>query len=89
MKSYNVPADVSEKLCAICNGTRSDKCSRDVSKNGYFGYHGSFMCMAEGKGDVSFAKHTTVEEVLSKYPGKYGVTSDYEYLCKDGTRKGR
>ena len=47
------------------------------------------MCMAEGKGDVSFAKHTTVEEVLTKYPGKYGVTSDYEYLCKDGTRKGR
>ncbi|CAH3160550.1 unnamed protein product [Porites evermanni] len=45
------------------------------------------MCMAEGKGDVSFAKHTTVEEVLSKYPGKYGTTSDYEYLCKDGTRK--
>ena len=89
MKSYNVPAEVSEKLCAICNGTRSDKCSRDVSKNGYVGYHGSFMCMAEGKGDVSFAKHTTVDEVLAKYPGKYGATSDYEYLCKDGTRKGR
>ncbi|CAH3160551.1 unnamed protein product [Porites evermanni] len=34
VKSYDVPAEVSDKLCAICNGTGSDKCSRDVSKNG-------------------------------------------------------
>lgn len=73
-------------LCALCNGTGAEKCSKDSSKNGYVGYHGAFKCMAEGKGDVAFVKHTTTEEVVGA--GGYGQVDDYEYLCKDGTRKG-
>ncbi|CAH3029437.1 unnamed protein product [Porites evermanni] len=45
------------------------------------------MCMADGKGDVAFVKHATTKEVVTKDPGKYGAVSDYQYLCKDGTRK--
>ena len=39
--------------------------------------------MDEGVGDVAFVKHTTVME------NKPGMESGYQYLCKDGTRKGR
>lgn len=52
----------------------------------YAGYHGSFKCMADGTGDVGFVKHTTTNEVLAL--GEGGSKDDYEYLCKDGTRKG-
>lgn len=82
VKRFNNSGDIPGNLCALCEGN----CSTDANKNKYVGYHGSFMCMADGKGDVSFAKHTTTEEVLAK--GSYGKLADYEYLCKDGTRKG-
>ena len=37
--------------------------------------------MMDGAGDVAFVKHTTV--------GESGAdASQYEYLCKDGTRSG-
>ena len=38
--------------------------------------------MDEDIGDVAFVKHTTVRE------NKPGMESKYQYLCKDGTRKG-
>ena len=71
-------------LCELCAGTGEDKCSKDASKNKYVGYHGAFMCMGDGKGDVAFVKHTTTQEVVAA--GGYGVVDDYEYLCRDGTR---
>lgn len=43
--------------------------------------------MAERRGDVAFVKHTTVGEVVAK--GGHGKVSDYQYLCKDNTRKGK
>ena len=43
--------------------------------------------MADRRGDVAFVKHTTVQEVVEL--GKHGKTSDYQYLCKDNTRKGK
>jgi len=43
--------------------------------------------MGDGKGDVAFVKHTTTQEVV--HTGGYGEIEDYEYLCKDGTRKGK
>ena len=48
------------------------------------------MCMAEGNEDrVGFLRHDTADSVFAKYPGKYGNISDYELLCKDGTRQGQ
>lgn len=82
VKKYNTSGDIPGNLCALCEGD----CSTDSQKNKYVGYHGSFKCMADGKGDVSFAKHTTTEEVVDT--GGYGNVNDYQYLCKDGSRKG-
>ena len=45
------------------------------------------MCMADGKGDVAFVKHTTTKEVVDK--GGYGTVADYQYLCKEGGREGK
>lgn len=74
-------------LCALCAGSGEYKCSKDSSKNKYVSYHGAFKCMGDGKGDVAFVKHTTTQEVVDI--GGYGVVEDYQYLCKDGTRKGK
>lgn len=89
MKEYVKTGEVPDKLCALCDGPGPDKCSKNPSENKYYDYHGAFMCMAHGKGDVAFVKHATTKEVVTKDPGKYGAVSDYQYLCKDGTRKGR
>jgi len=82
-------ADASKysNLCTLCVGTSAEKCSEDSSKNKYASYYGAFKCMGDGKGDVAFVKHTTTQEVVDT--GGYGVVEDYEYLCKDGTRKGK
>jgi len=82
-------ADASKysNLCTLCAGTGAEKCSDDSSKNKYVGYHGAFKCMGDGKGDVAFVKHTTTQEVVDT--GGYGALEDYEYICKDGTRKGK
>ena len=86
VRKYIASGEVPDKLCALCAGTGDDKCSSDSEKNMYAGYHGAFKCMADGKGDVAFAKHTTTEEVVKL--GNRGGVSDYQYLCKDGSRKG-
>ena len=43
--------------------------------------------MAEGKGDVAFVKHKTTQKVVDKRG--HGKWADYEYLCRDGDRKGK
>ncbi|XP_074616634.1 melanotransferrin-like [Acropora palmata] len=73
------------QLCALCQGINSTQCSTSTSTNMYASYHGSFKCMAKNGGDVAFVKHTTVEEVVAQ--GHYGNVSDYQYLCKDNSRK--
>ena len=42
--------------------------------------------MNDGRGDVAFVKHTTAQEFADANAG--ASTGDYQYLCKDGTRKG-
>ena len=42
--------------------------------------------MVDGKGDVAFFKHGTVEKAIKK--GNYGNQTEYQYLCRDGSRKG-
>lgn len=74
-------------LCALCAGTGADKCSTDSAKNEYVSHSGAFKCMANGTGDVAFLKHSIAEEMA--YSGGYGNLADYEYLCKDGSRKGK
>ena len=82
-----VNASEYSNLCALCAGTGDEKCSKDSTKNKYVSYHGAFKCMGDGVGDVAFVKHTTTQEVVDA--GGYGVLTDYEYLCTDGSRKSK
>ena len=63
-------------LCELC----PDEC-----KNAgiYSGYSGAFKCMNDDVGVVAFVKHTTVLENVEQ-----AQASNYQYLCKDGSRGG-
>ena len=86
MKEFNPKGENPKNLCEICGGSGANKCANNANET-YFGYGGAFKCLAEGGGDVAFVKHTTVEEMVKRYP-KYGNMSDYRYLCPNGGTKG-
>ncbi|NXC15987.1 TRFE protein, partial [Corythaeola cristata] len=74
-----VPGVTTEpKLCRQCKGDSKTKCSRTAP---YSGYSGAFHCLKDGKGDVAFVKHTTVEENAPE------EKHEYELLCLDGSRQ--
>ncbi len=49
-----------------------------------------FRCLVEGGGNVAFVKHTTVMENCDgkrkEWWARNQLTTDYELLCRDGTR---
>ncbi|XP_056419183.1 melanotransferrin [Hyla sarda] len=74
-------------LCDLCRGDNStaNQCGQDK----YQDYDGAFRCLVDG-GDVAFVKHSTV---LDNSDGKNSaswtkdiLSSDYQLLCRDGTR---
>ncbi|NWS57316.1 TRFE protein, partial [Chunga burmeisteri] len=71
-------ATTEQKLCRQCKGDSKNKCSRSGP---YSGYSGAFQCLKDGKGDVAFVKHTTVQENAPM------EKSEYELLCLDGNRQ--
>uniref|UniRef100_A0A8C3UFJ5 Ovotransferrin n=1 Tax=Catharus ustulatus TaxID=91951 RepID=A0A8C3UFJ5_CATUS len=74
-----VPGATTEpKLYRQCKGDAKTKMSRTGP---YSGYSGAFQCLKDGKGDVAFVKHTTVQE---NAPAE---KDEYELLCLDGTRQ--
>ena len=75
--SYNSKKAGADKLCSLCSGSGSDKCSRS-DKEPYYGYEGAFKCLKDGKGDVAFIKQSTV----------LANASGFELLCQDNTKKG-
>uniref|UniRef100_A0A0K2UG72 Melanotransferrinlike [Bombus impatiens] n=1 Tax=Lepeophtheirus salmonis TaxID=72036 RepID=A0A0K2UG72_LEPSM len=76
-------------LCDLCHGTGQDYCVRNHMED-YFGNTGAFRCLVEGGGHVAFVKHTTVYENCDgkrkEWWARNQLTSDYELLCRDGTR---
>ncbi|XP_066050285.1 serotransferrin [Chamaea fasciata] len=74
-----VPGATTEpKLYRQCKGDAKTKMSRTGP---YSGYSGAFQCLKDGKGEVAFVKHTTVQE---NAPAE---KDEYELLCLDGTRQ--
>ncbi|NXC37562.1 TRFE protein, partial [Penelope pileata] len=71
-------ATIEQKLCRQCKGDPKTKCARNAP---YSGYSGAFQCLRDGKGDVAFVKHTTVDENAAD------EKDQYELLCLDGTRQ--
>ncbi|XP_043925554.1 serotransferrin-A-like isoform X2 [Protopterus annectens] len=85
-------SNISSQLCALCVGQKSiDR--RFKCKSGheelYYGYSGALRCLVE-KGDVAFAKHTTVLENTDgnnqEIWAKNLKSTDFELLCLDDSR---
>ncbi|XP_038671910.1 melanotransferrin-like [Scyliorhinus canicula] len=78
-------------LCQLCVGDEKgdNKCADNANER-YFGDDGAFRCLAEQKGDIAFVKHSTVpENTDGKNPmawAKILNSSDYQLLCRDGSR---
>jgi len=76
-------------MCDLCHGSGGHLCRRNHMED-YFGHTGAFRCLVEGGGDVAFIKHTTVMENTDgkrkEWWARNQLTTDYELLCRDGTR---
>ncbi|CAH1789988.1 unnamed protein product [Owenia fusiformis] len=80
---YNPDKDNPQKICGGCSQTG---CPLDPSET-YMGYVGAFACLKDGKGDVAFIKHSTVEDAKADARFTNLNEQDYQLLCPDGTRK--
>ena len=82
MPRYNKKLIGAEKLCKLCVGEGSNKCSRG-SKEPYSGYQGAFQCMKDGVGDVAFIKQSILMNLEPEEQKKYKL------LCPDDSVKGK
>lgn len=71
-----------KKLCALCSGTGSNRCSRSVSEP-YYSHNGAFKCLKDGKGDVAFFKASILDNLSPT------ERANYKLLCLDGTQAGK
>uniref|UniRef100_A0A1B6EA49 Transferrin-like domain-containing protein n=1 Tax=Clastoptera arizonana TaxID=38151 RepID=A0A1B6EA49_9HEMI len=81
---YNPIGDNSDTLCSICIGrVPGEKCT---PADPYAGFEGAFRCLVEA-GEIAFLKHTTALEMTNSLEFPSVKTSDFELLCKDGSRR--
>ncbi|KFM81253.1 Transferrin, partial [Stegodyphus mimosarum] len=86
---YNPGRVRSDDLCRHCVGDEEGqhKCARD-SRERFSGYAGALRCLAEGRGDVSFIKHTTVLDYTDGHSDAQWtrdlLSSDFMLLCDHG-----
>ncbi|XP_026887023.1 serotransferrin-2-like isoform X1 [Electrophorus electricus] len=86
-------ADPKSSLCALCAGSgklvggKEAKCKAS-SDELYYGYAGALRCMVEGKGEVAFVKHTTVQENADGKGPQWASglkSADFKLICPGGS----
>uniref|UniRef100_A0A8C5RS13 Melanotransferrin n=1 Tax=Laticauda laticaudata TaxID=8630 RepID=A0A8C5RS13_LATLA len=78
-------------LCELCIGDSQGnfRCNAS-SQETYYGYTGAFRCLAEGRGDVAFVKHSSVFENTDGHNTDTWASrlrsGDFQLLCPNGAR---
>ncbi|XP_026542960.1 melanotransferrin [Notechis scutatus] len=78
-------------LCELCIGDSQGnfRCNAS-SQETYYGYTGAFRCLAEGRGDVAFVKHSSVFENTDGHNTDTWASKlrsgDFQLLCPNGAR---
>jgi len=80
---YNPFGNNPTTVCKLCAGKQLDNYC--TCNDPYADYGGAFACMADGVGDVTFVRNTTVFEYVANV-NTTDTEEDFELLCTDGTR---
>ncbi|XP_072428371.1 melanotransferrin isoform X1 [Chiloscyllium punctatum] len=82
---------ISPNLCQLCIGDEKNqnKCTDNANER-YFNESGAFRCLANQAGDIAFVKHSTIQDNTDgSNPTMWAKnlhSSDYELLCRNGSR---
>ncbi|XP_063162268.1 melanotransferrin [Candoia aspera] len=78
-------------LCELCIGDSKGNFRCNASnQETYYGYTGAFRCLADGRGDVAFVKHSSVFENTDGHNTDAWASmlrsGDFQLLCPNGAR---